>query len=83
MDQYHQALEGQSLDLTTVPNGNSYYLVSTANFAQKFTETSYTNNTAWVKFTLSGIGGGNRKVEVTGTSPCATPALCGVGAPNR
>ena len=82
VDQYHHSLEGQSLDLTGVPNGNDYYLVSTANFAQTFTETSYTNNTAWVKFTLSGDGGGNRKVVVTATSPCSG-AMCGEGAPNR
>ena len=83
VDQYHHALEGQSLDLTGVANGDDYYLVSTANFAQRFTETSYTNNTAWVRFTLSGDGGGNRKVEVTGNSPCSSPAMCGEGAPNR
>jgi hypothetical protein len=83
VDQYHHALEGQSLDLTGAPNGNDYYLVSTANHARKFTETDYTNNTAWVRFTLSQDSQGNRKVVVTGNSPCANAAMCGIGAPNR
>jgi hypothetical protein len=36
-----------------------------------------------VKFTPSGTGGGNRKVEVSAHSDCATPGLCGTNAPNR
>lgn len=83
VDQYHHSLEGQTLNLTGVPNGNDYYLVSTANHARKFTESNYTNNTAWVRFTLSQDSNGNRKVAVTGNSPCSSPAMCGVGAPNR
>lgn len=83
VDQYHHALPGQSLDLTNAPNGTKYYLVTTANPSGLFTETSYTNNTAWVKFTLSQDSSGNRKVTVTGNSPCSSPGLCGVGAPNR
>jgi len=83
VDQYHQSLDGQELNLTGVPNASDYYLVSTANHARAFVESNYTNNTAWVKFTLSGTAGGNRKVEVTAKSPCAMPGLCGVGAPNR
>jgi Lysyl oxidase len=83
VDQYHHSLDGQELDLTGIPNAKDYFLVSTANYARRFEETDYTNNVAWVKFTLSGIGGGNRKVEVKAHSPCASPGLCGVGAPNR
>jgi hypothetical protein len=83
VDQYHQSLDGQELDLTGVPNANDYFLVSTANYARTYVESDYTNNTAWVKFTLSGTAGGNRKVVVTANSACATPGLCGVGAPNR
>ena len=83
VDQYHHSLAGQELDLTGVPNANDYYLVSTANYARRFEETDYTNNTAWVKFKLSGTGGGNRKITVTANSQCETPGLCGVGAPNR
>ena len=32
VDQYHQATVGQQVLLTEVPDGNEYYLVSTANF---------------------------------------------------
>jgi hypothetical protein len=83
VDQYHHSLEGQSLDLTGAPNGDNLYLVSTANYANKFLEKDVTNNTAWVKFRLSGDSNGNRKVEVTGNSPCSSPGMCGEGAPNR
>jgi Lysyl oxidase len=83
VDQYHQSLDGQELDLTGIPNATDYYLVSTANYAQRFVESNYSNNTAWVKFTLSGESGGNRKVTVTAHSACATPGLCGDNAPNR
>jgi hypothetical protein len=83
VDQYHQATDGQQLDLTNVPEGSDYYLVSTANHAGAFLEKNYSNNSAWVKFRLYRDGNGNRKVEVTGHSPCSTPGLCGVGAPNR
>ena len=82
VDQYHQSLPGQELDLTGVPNRNDYYLVSTANPDGIFLETSTTNNTAWVKFRLFTQGNG-RAVEVTAHSPCSTPGLCGVGAPGR
>jgi lysyl oxidase len=83
VDQYHQATDGQQVDLTGVANGNDYYLVSTANADGVFLEQNYTNNTAWVRFTLSGTGGGNRKVTVTANSPCATPGLCGSNTTNR
>lgn len=83
VDQYHQATEGQQLDLTGVPNANDYYLVSTANYAGIFTETDTTNNTAWVKFTLSTDSNGNRKVTVTDHSPCESPGLCGERSTNR
>ena len=83
VDQYHQSTEGQQLDLTGVPNGTDYYLVSTSNYARIFTETDYTNNTAWVKFTLSSDSNGNRKVTVTDRSPCTDPGLCGERSTNR
>jgi Lysyl oxidase len=84
VDQYHQATVGQQVDLTDVPDGNDYYLVSTANYARTFVETNYTNNTAWVKFTLTSDSNGNRKVTVIGRSPCeAIPGMCGENAPNR
>jgi hypothetical protein len=83
VDQYHQATEGQQVDLTGVPNGKDYYLVSTSNADGVFLEQNYTNNTAWVKFTLSSDSKGNRKVTVTANSPCATPGLCGANSTNR
>ena len=84
VDQYHQATEGQQLDLTGVPNRNDYYLVSTANYADIFAEADKTNNTAWVRFTLSSDSNGNRKVEVTDHSPCVEGSgLCGERSTNR
>jgi lysyl oxidase len=83
VDQYHQATSGQEVDLTGVPNATDYYLVSTANAERVFLERDYTNNTAWVKFTLSQSSNGNRKVTVTATSPCSTPGLCGANSTNR
>jgi hypothetical protein len=82
VDQYHQATDGQQLDLTGVPEANDYYLVSTANHAGVFLEKDYSNNTAWVKFRLYRDSNGNRKVEVLDHSPC-TGGLCGDSAPNR
>jgi hypothetical protein len=83
VDQYHQSTSGQQLDLTGVPNADDYFLVSTANYARVFVESNYTNNTAWVKFRLSSDSNGNRKIEVTGSSPCESPGLCGERSTNR
>ncbi len=82
VDQYHHATTGQDLDLTDVPNG-TYHLVSTANPAGVFLEKDYTNNVAWTSFKLYTAGNGNRKIVVTGHSPCESPGLCGDSAPNR
>jgi hypothetical protein len=83
VDQYHQSTEGQQLDLTGVPNAKDYYLVTTSNFTGRFRESNYANNTAWVKFRLYQDSKGNRKIEVTGHSPCEGPGLCGELATNR
>jgi hypothetical protein len=83
VDQYHQSTEGQQLDLTGVPDADDYYLVSTANYARVFTESDYTNNTAWVKFRLYTASNGNRKIQVTDHSPCDSPGLCGERSTNR
>jgi hypothetical protein len=83
VDQYHQSTEGQQLRVTGLPDANDYYLVSTANYSGIFTETDYTNNTAWVKFSLSSDSKGNRKVTVTDHSPCTSPGLCGERSTNR
>jgi hypothetical protein len=83
VDQYHQSTSGQQVDLTGVPDGTDYYLVSTANHAGIFAELDKTNNTAWVQFSLTSDSKGNRKVTVTGHSPCETPGLCGEHSTNR
>jgi hypothetical protein len=83
VDQYHQSTSGQQLDMTGVPEADDYYLVSTSNYAQVFTESDYTNNTAWVKFRLYKDSKGNRKIEVTGHSPCESPGMCGERSTNR
>jgi hypothetical protein len=83
VDQYHQSTDGQQVDLTGEPPADDYYLVSTANYARRFLESDYTNNTAWVRFRLYQDSQGNRKVEVTGHSPCDSPGLCGERSTNR
>ncbi|HEV8715925.1 MAG TPA: lysyl oxidase family protein [Candidatus Binatia bacterium] len=83
VDQYHQATDGQAVDLTGVPNADDYYLVSTANADGVFLEQSYTNNSAWVRFRLYQDSKGNRKVEVLEQSPCESPGLCGENTTNR
>jgi hypothetical protein len=57
--------------------------VSTTNPKGAFLEEDETNNTAWVKFTLSSTSNGNRKVTVTDHSPCESPGLCGERSTNR
>ncbi len=81
VDQYHQSTEGQQLDITGAPPG-LYYLVSTSNPERAFLEADYSNNTAWVSFKLSRESKGNPKIKITGHSDCASPGLCGEGAPN-
>jgi hypothetical protein len=80
-DQYHQATEGQELEITGQRPG-VYYLVSTSNPDNAFLETSYANNTAWASFRLSRDSKGNAKVAAVGHSPC-TGTLCGTDIPNR
>ena len=82
VDQYHQSVDGQQLDITGVPVG-IYYLVSRANPDQVFIEQDLNNNTAWVAFKLTRDSNGNPKVKVIGHSPCQTVGLCGENAPNR
>jgi len=82
VDQYHQSLEGQELDITGAPAG-LYYLVSTANPENAFLESDYLNNVAWTSFILSRKSQGNPKIEIVGHSPCPSPGLCGENVPNR
>ncbi len=83
VDQYHQATDGQELDITGIPNATDYYLVSTTNPDGIYLESNASNNKAWVKFTLSAGSNGNRKATVTAHSPCDSPGMCGEVSANR
>jgi hypothetical protein len=80
VDQYHQSLEGQDLDITGASPGR-YYLITTSNPDGNFIESDTRNNTSWVAFDLTRDSRGNPKITLVGTSPCAG-ALCG-SSPNR
>lgn len=67
VDQYHQATDGQELDLTGASVGR-YYLVSTANYDKVFREKSTENNRAWVAFDLTRDSNGNAKIDLLGDS---------------
>lgn len=82
VDQYHQALEGQQIDITGAPPG-IYYLVSTANPDGTFLEADLTDNTAWVSFLLTRDSRGNPKLVEIAHSPCESPGMCGEQATNR
>ena len=81
VDQYHQALNGQEIDITGVAPGR-YYLVSTANSEGIFIEKNYSNNVAWVSFDLARDSNGNANITIVGNSPC-DPGLCGDNSANR
>ncbi len=88
VDQYHQSIEGQQLDLTEECDSlqdkpKTYYLVSTANYAGTFLEKDYTNNSAWTSFRLYRDSQGNCKIKITGHSLCDNPGLCGENPTNR
>ena len=84
IDQYHMALEGQSIDITGA-KVDTYFLVSRANPDHFFIERNYNNNDAWVKFNLLRDSNGNPKIVITGNSGCDEdqPGLCGEKLPNR
>ena len=64
-DPYHQALEGQSIDITGLPAG-IYYLTFDADPQQHWLETDDTNNRSWAKFRLD-RNGANASVTVLET----------------
>jgi Lysyl oxidase len=80
-DQYHQATEGQELEVTGARPG-VYYLVSTSNPDGNFLETTTANNTAWTIFRLTRDSKGNAKVTEISHSACSG-TLCGEDIPNR
>jgi hypothetical protein len=82
VDQYHQATEGQELDITGMPAGD-YYLVSTSNPESRFIEADLENNSAWVKFRLTRPNDGNPKLSILAHSLCGSPGMCGEQQNNR
>ena len=42
-----------------------------------------TGVSAWVKFTLGADSNGNRKITITGHSPCDSAGMCGEVSANR
>ena len=76
MDQYHQDLEGQELDVTNLPTGY-YFLVLTANPEHHFIESDFSNNSSWVLFHYVNDDSGNPKFEILNHSDCGQfPGLC-------
>ncbi len=84
VDQYHQSVEGNEINITGLPNG-TYFLTHTWNPADRFVDEDDSNDTAWIKFELSdeNRGNGNRKItEIEAFAPeCnpdgSTPGMCG------
>lgn len=84
VDQYHQSVEGNEIDITNLPNG-TYFLTHTWNPTNTFVDADASNDVAWMKFDLvdANGGNGNRKiVEIEGFAPeCqadgSTPGICG------
>lgn len=82
IDQYHQALEGQEIDLTGAPVG-IYYLTVNVNDDGLFVESDAGNDLSWVSFALRRDSKGNPKITLISHSPCSSPNLCGEDLPNR
>lgn len=84
VDQYHQSVEGNEIDITHLDNGR-YFLVHTWNPAGVFVDANPTNDEAWVVFDLSqeNNGNGNRKITIVHefAPEClddgTTPGICG------
>ena len=76
MDQYHQDLEGQELEVTNLPTGY-YFLVLTANPEHHFIESDFSNNSSWVLLKYINDNKGNPKFEIISHSDCGEfPGLC-------
>lgn len=84
VDQYHQSIEGNEIDITNLPNG-TYFLVHKWNPANAFVDAVASNDESWVKFDLSqeNNGNGNRKITIIEefAPECqangSTPGICG------
>jgi hypothetical protein len=76
LDQYRQSIEGQELDVTNIPTGY-YFIVITANPAHTFIETDFTNNQSWTLIHYTNDANGNPKLKILNQSTCIEyPGLC-------
>lgn len=89
VDQYHQELPGQELEITGLEQG-VYFLVSEVNHKQRYIESNYDDNVAWIQFLLKRDSNGNAKLIEGATSDCTTgipenyqKAMCGEIKLNR
>lgn len=81
VDLYTSDLQGQSIDITNIPNG-IYYLYSIANPTKAIEETNYDNNAAWVSLRIHGIPG-SRSAQFINYSVCNQQlGLCGRNTPS-
>lgn len=84
VDQYHQSVEGNEIDITDLPNGR-YFLTHTWNPANAFVDADASNDVSWTLFDLSqnNNGNGNRKITIVNefAPECqadgSTPGICG------
>jgi hypothetical protein len=74
-DQYDSFLDGQSLDITNVPDG-VYALRSTANPDRLLREADYTNNTAMIFVEMRGTAVEVVEAPWTADDLCATQGWC-------
>jgi hypothetical protein len=89
VDQYHQELPGQELEITDFEPG-VYFLVSEVNHEKKYIESNSNDNVAWIQFLLTRDSNGNAKIIEGATSDCTTgipeeyqEAMCGEIKLNR
>ena len=76
MDQYHHSLAGQELNVTNLPTGY-YFLILTANPERNFIESDFDNNQSWMLIKYINDQKGNPKVQIISNSPCPDyPGMC-------
>jgi hypothetical protein len=74
-DEYNRYLEGQSLDITGLPDG-LYALVSTANPDRRLIEADYTNNSTTVYLRIVGNTVTPAPAPETAREPCRVAGWC-------
>jgi len=89
VDQYHQELPGQELEITNLEQG-VYFLVSKANHEGTYIESNPDDNITWIQFLLTRDSNGNAKIIEGAISDCTTgipeeyqEAMCGEIKLNR